>query len=66
LVCEGEEGFDMKFAKEGMWGRGIYFARNASYSHKYSHLYPNGQRGMYLANVILGKTSKIESNKELK
>jgi len=59
LIYDGEEGFDIKFANEGCWGRGIYFARNASYSHNYSHLHSNGQRGIFLANVILGKTKKM-------
>lgn len=36
LVYQGEEGFDMKFAHSGMWGRGLYFAANSSYSDPYA------------------------------
>ncbi len=59
MIINGEEGFDIKFANEGYWGRGIYFARNASYSDNYSHPHSNGQRGIFLANVILGETKKM-------
>ena len=37
LLIDTEEGFDMRFSSSGMWGPGIYFAEDASYSHKYSH-----------------------------
>lgn len=37
LVYKGEEGFDMKFSHEGMWGRGLYFAAKSKYSDPYSH-----------------------------
>jgi hypothetical protein len=30
-----EEGFDMRFSNEGLWGRGIYFHQRARYSHDY-------------------------------
>ena len=33
LIYKGkEEGVDMRFSNHGMWGRGIYFAKSASYS----------------------------------
>jgi hypothetical protein len=36
-IIESEEGFDMRFSNEGLWGKGVYFAENASYSHNYAH-----------------------------
>lgn len=33
LICQSEEGFDMRYANAGMWGHGNYFAVNASYSN---------------------------------
>jgi len=33
LILESEEGFDMRFSREGLWGKGIYFAVDASYSN---------------------------------
>lgn len=37
LIFESEEGFDLRFAKQGVWGMAIYFAKNASYSHNYAY-----------------------------
>ena len=36
LVYDSEEGLDMRFSNDGMWGRGIYFAVNSSYSNSYA------------------------------
>jgi hypothetical protein len=41
LIYDSHEGFDINFSKGGMWGRGIYFAVNASYScNGYSYKVP--------------------------
>jgi len=37
MIYQGEDGFDMRFSRSGMWGQGIYFAVNASYSTNYSY-----------------------------
>jgi hypothetical protein len=37
LIYNGEVGFDMRFSSTGMWGIGIYFAQNASYSDGYAY-----------------------------
>ena len=37
-----------------MWGKGLYFAQDAKYSHKYSHDEGNLKRGMFLAQVNIG------------
>ena len=50
-VYKCEEGFDMRFSADGMWGRGNYFAENASYSHNYAHQLSGGQKMMFLAMV---------------
>lgn len=55
LIIKGEEGFDIKYSSEGMWGRGIYFARDARYSNaQYAYHHGNGQKGMFYARVLLG------------
>jgi len=55
-VYNGEDGFDMRFGTSGMWGNGIYFAVNASYSNGYT--YPIGdQKQFFLANVLVGDTN---------
>ena len=35
--CKGEEGFDIKFSKNGRYGKAIYFAKNAWYSLDFAH-----------------------------
>jgi hypothetical protein len=31
-IIPNEEGLDMRFSRDGMWGKAVYFAVNASYS----------------------------------
>jgi len=64
LLYEGEEGFDIKFANNGYWGRGLYFAENASYSLNYSKVHKNNVRGMFFAYVNLGKCNDMGINRE--
>jgi len=37
IIYKGEEGFDFRFSKEGMFGKGIYFAEDPAYSHNYAY-----------------------------
>ena len=48
-IYNGEEGFNQNFSNDGMWGRGLYFAENASYSDNYAYKLPDGSKGMFLA-----------------
>lgn len=48
-----------------MWGRGIYFAQDASYSDAYSHKYGNGLHGMFLARVLIGQAETLASNNNI-
>ena len=41
-----------------VYGRGVYFARDASYSDRYATPDPQGVRRMYLANVLTGEYTK--------
>lgn len=54
LIYEGEDGFDMRYGKEGMWGVANYFAVKASYSDDYAHTSSNGQKEIFLVNVLTG------------
>ena len=36
-IYMSEEGFDMRFSREGMWGQGNYFAESARYSCSYAY-----------------------------
>jgi len=55
-ITHGEEGFDMRFSRDGMKGIGNYFAINASYSARdtYVHKKKNGQKSLILAKVLVG------------
>jgi hypothetical protein len=68
-LIEAEEGFDMRFSNQGMWGCGIYFAENASYSDKYAHkLDPPYQdiKQIFLSKVLVGKQFESLANRSLK
>eukprot|EP01114_Cavostelium_apophysatum_P024057 TRINITY_DN9287_c0_g1_i1.p1 TRINITY_DN9287_c0_g1~~TRINITY_DN9287_c0_g1_i1.p1 ORF type:complete len:398 (+),score=92.87 TRINITY_DN9287_c0_g1_i1:164-1357(+) len=61
LIYNSEEGFDMRFSGEGMWGRGIYFSMLASYSDgSYSYdtaadeTDTRSHRQLFLASLIVG------------
>ena len=51
LIYDGEEGFDMRFSANGMWGQAVYFAVNSSYSNSYAFNAPNGSKQMFYAKV---------------
>ena len=36
LIYKGSDGFDVRLSNNGMWGKGNYFAVNASYSNSYA------------------------------
>ena len=63
------EGFDPAFNKTSAYGKGTYFARNASYSNSYMVPNSNGISFMFLCDVLMGKpcagTHNLEIEKEL-
>eukprot|EP01091_Cochliopodium_minus_P006377 TRINITY_DN1626_c0_g1_i1.p1 TRINITY_DN1626_c0_g1~~TRINITY_DN1626_c0_g1_i1.p1 ORF type:complete len:848 (-),score=282.41 TRINITY_DN1626_c0_g1_i1:26-2533(-) len=65
-VYDGQEGFDMRFCNQGMWGIGTYFAQNASYSMKYSSKNNNGHSQMFLSSVLVGEYFTCPSNDSLR
>ena len=55
LICKGDASFDMRFSKDGLWGRGNYFAVNASYSNGFAYKEVDlGLRKMFAAWVLTG------------
>ena len=67
LIYEGEVGFDIRYSGEGnKWGPAIYFAKNASYSHGCSWTNPQGEKVMFLADVLLGDYIQMPSDDRLK
>ena len=53
-IYKGDASFDMRFCHSGMWGRGNYFAVNASYSNSYAHNELGGVQQMLMAYVLTG------------
>ena len=61
-----QDGFMMQHSAAGMWGRGIYFAENASYSNNYAHtIAGSGQRCFLLAKLIVGEAKDLPSDGSL-
>ena len=52
-IYEGEDGFDMRYCRQGMWGMANYFAVNASYSDAYAYQSVSGKQ-MFLVKVLTG------------
>ena len=68
MVYEGEEGFDMRFAKDGARGVGNYFAIHSSYSAnaRYVHVQPDGKKGLFLAKVLIGDSApNVDANRKM-
>ena len=66
VIYENEDGFDMRYSAQGMWGQANYFAVNASYSHNYAHPTPDGAREMFLVKVLTGDSYDCPSNSSLR
>ena len=64
-IYRGDDGFDMRFCNRGMWGKGNYFAMNASYSNSYAHSCPGNRRQMLLAFVLVGHEYNCHSDSSL-
>eukprot|EP01052_Picozoa_sp_SAG31_P008072 SAG31_NODE_398_length_16250_cov_8.737601_14_plen_276_part_00 len=58
IYNDRQDGFCMQYSNQGMWGRGIYFAENASYSHNYASRKDNA-RVMMLARLLVGDAVNI-------
>lgn len=67
-IYKSEKGFDFRFARQGLWGEGTYFAVNASYSHDYSYTISQSsqRRQMFLALVLTGDSHSCSQDSSLK
>ena len=64
LIYGGSSGFDMRHSRTGMWGRGNYFAKNASYSDGYAYQ-EEGIRKMFAAWVLTGLSCETAPDDKL-
>lgn len=69
LIYEGkEEGFDMRFCFQGLWGIGCYFHQNAIYSAT-NYCYKNPESNNFiilLANVLVGNSIMLPQDRTLR
>ena len=68
LITDGEEGFDIWFARNGKYGVGNYFAINAYYSasDNFVHNEENGEKGIFLARVLVGDAAtSVDPNRKM-
>ena len=66
IVYQGEEGFNINYSADGMWGRAIYFAVNSSYSNNYCFNAGGGIKQMFMASVLLGKYETRQSDSSIR
>jgi len=63
IYRESDTGFDLQFANKGLYGYGLYFAVDASYSHKdYHHRIGENKYQLLLADVFVGNSFKSKYN----
>ena len=65
-IYDSEEGFDMRFSSQGMWGQANYFAADASYSNAYACEKTNGNKELLLAKVLTGDSYTCRSDPTLR
>ena len=63
-IARNGVGFDLRYAQGGLWGCGIYFAYNSSYSH-HNYCKPSGDGTFCLiaASVFVGYSKEMEENR---
>lgn len=65
-IYKSEKGFDFRFANQGLWGEGAYFAVNAEYSDTYAHVLSDGSRQFFMALVLTGVSITWGEDRSLK
>lgn len=67
-IYSSPEGFNLGFASQGMWGTGLYFAKNSAYSGQgYHHQDPaTNHRQMFLVRLLLGEVIDMPSDPKLR
>ena len=66
MIYDSEEGFDMRYSSEGMWGQANYFAEKANYSNSYACELMDGNREILLAKVLTGESCRCASDRSLR
>jgi hypothetical protein len=67
LIEPHDAGFDDRFCESAMWGKGSYFATNASYSNSYGSPVPaSNQKQFFLVKVLVGDSFQCPADGTLK
>lgn len=62
-----QDGLSSQFSDDkGLWGRAIYFADKAAYSHSYSTKHDEKIRGLFLVFVLTGNHIEMASDSSLR
>jgi Poly(ADP-ribose) polymerase catalytic domain len=65
-IYNSEVGLDVLYSNDGLWGKGVYLAAQASYSDKGGYVYvENGVKHLLYVRAILGDTVKMPPTKLL-
>ena len=65
-IYKGDSSFDSKFSEQGLWGRGNYFAVNASYSDSYAHsVHGTNMKKLLVAFVLTGLSYYCDQDRNL-
>lgn len=65
-IYESEEGFDMRYSREGMWGLGNYFAVNANYASCFAYKETDNILQFFLVKVLVGDSCEIPPDSTLR
>ena len=68
VICQGEDGFDLRLSNKGSWGVALYFAENSPYADRFAYITPEGDRELLIAYVLVGESYDCgtKQNKEMK
>lgn len=61
-----QDGFMMQYCEAGMWGRGLYFAKNAKYSNDYAWSIGAGRKTMMYTRLLTGEEIHMPPDSNIK
>ena len=65
-IYKGDSSFDIKFNKRALWGKGNYFAVNASFSDSYAHsVHGTNIKKLLVAYVLTGLSYYSDQDRSL-
>ena len=64
-IINANSGFNMKYSSGGLWGRGIYFAANSSYAHRYCRKLSEDTYCIFAAYVLIGYYIELPQDRNL-